>query len=397
MDQPDSTVRPDTDLAAVIDEELGRLPEKYRLPIVYCDLEGRSHREAAAILGWPQGTVSGRLFRGRQMLAARLTRRGVVASAVTVVAVLAEGESSARVPVALCESILNAAATGLIPGPVAALTEGVVKTMLLTKLRTVATSLAVMTLCGAGTLGLQTVAADPPEKKVDVPIAPQTSSVIRVSPTELQFAPTEQTAKMSAADLEQLQGLWLLVDGVDNGHGLVAGQLSNSCMVIRKDRYSAFVQDGTKLGRHYSGIGQAANGRLMLYADAEPKTLRWTIKWPSKGGQYGIYELNGDTLRICSGGKPESLRPDDFTCEKGSLKTVHIYRRSKETEQTKKQERLAVVREKASTMLRELLEADEDEEVFASPLDHDKWADEKLDEVERVISAMRRLPSRPTR
>jgi RNA polymerase sigma factor (sigma-70 family) len=64
-----------TELRRVIDEELDTLPDKYRLPIVLCELEGRTLDEASRILDWPKGTVAGRLSRGRDLLRRRLSRR----------------------------------------------------------------------------------------------------------------------------------------------------------------------------------------------------------------------------------------------------------------------------------------------------------------------------------
>src|SRR4029434_6964280 len=63
------------DLRPVLDDEIARLPEKYRAPFVLCYLEGRTNEEAAAQLGCPKGTVLSRLSRGRERLRARLARR----------------------------------------------------------------------------------------------------------------------------------------------------------------------------------------------------------------------------------------------------------------------------------------------------------------------------------
>jgi RNA polymerase sigma factor (sigma-70 family) len=64
-----------TDAQRILDEELDRLPDKYRLPIVLCELEGLTLDEAARRLGWPKGTVAGRLSRGRDILRRRLSRQ----------------------------------------------------------------------------------------------------------------------------------------------------------------------------------------------------------------------------------------------------------------------------------------------------------------------------------
>jgi RNA polymerase sigma factor (sigma-70 family) len=68
---------PDLSLIPLLCEEVGRLPVNYRLPVVLCYLEGKSCQEAAAQLSCPVGTIKGRLWRARQALRDRLSRRGV--------------------------------------------------------------------------------------------------------------------------------------------------------------------------------------------------------------------------------------------------------------------------------------------------------------------------------
>jgi hypothetical protein len=86
-----------TDLRPVLHDEVRRLPAKYRIPVIFCYLEGRTNEEAATILQWPVATVKGRLSRARSLLRSRLARRGMAVSAAIVLAALADGMIFAEV------------------------------------------------------------------------------------------------------------------------------------------------------------------------------------------------------------------------------------------------------------------------------------------------------------
>src|SRR5262245_28855298 len=96
------------DMRRMLDEELGRLPLKYRMPIVLHYLEGRTQEEAARRLGCPRKTVTTRLTRACERLRARLSRRGVALSAGTAAAMLASSMAASAVPPALTEATLRA-------------------------------------------------------------------------------------------------------------------------------------------------------------------------------------------------------------------------------------------------------------------------------------------------
>ncbi len=152
---------PWAELWPVLDQELGRLAEKYRAVVVLCDLEGKTRKEVARQLGCAEGTVASRLARARSVLARRLARRGF--TGVVAAAALAGGTASAVVPGRLVAATVAAAgsstatrvaAHALLSAEVIALTEGVLRSMYLTKLKTAVAVLLVLGMAALGVGGL---------------------------------------------------------------------------------------------------------------------------------------------------------------------------------------------------------------------------------------------------
>jgi RNA polymerase sigma factor (sigma-70 family) len=137
------------ELRPLLDEVLLDLPEKYRAPLVLCYLEGKTYAEAARLLGWAEGTVSGRLARARVALRGRLRRRGLVLSAATLAALLPQAAPAAMVPPGICAATLQAA-TGMISPSVAALAKGVLHAMLMSQCKMTAAVLLSVALIGTG-------------------------------------------------------------------------------------------------------------------------------------------------------------------------------------------------------------------------------------------------------
>ncbi len=96
------------ELGRVLHEEIERLPERFRAPLVLCDLEGRTHEQAARHLGWPIGTVKSRQSRGRERLRQRLIRRGLGSHVGPIGAGLIPDGATTLIPPALVESTTNA-------------------------------------------------------------------------------------------------------------------------------------------------------------------------------------------------------------------------------------------------------------------------------------------------
>ncbi len=144
---------PPSDLRRLVHDEVDRLPAKYRDPVRLCYFEGRTHDDAAASLGWPVGTVRGRLSRARDMLRTRLMRRGIGVTPVALVAAMsAIADARAAVPQALHEATLAAAFRGAaVEAGVASLTAAVVRGLVVsTAVKGSAVVLALVSMISAG-------------------------------------------------------------------------------------------------------------------------------------------------------------------------------------------------------------------------------------------------------
>ncbi|HEY7426784.1 MAG TPA: sigma-70 family RNA polymerase sigma factor, partial [Gemmataceae bacterium] len=158
------------DLLPLLDDELSRLPAKYRVLIILCDLEGKTRKEAAQQLGCTEGTVAGWLARARVRLAKRLNRHGLMVSGGELAAVLSQGTTSASAPATVVTSTIKATsllATGqtvsgnLVSAQVITLMEGVVKARFAAKIKgMMAMGLLVVLALGGAVVGVRMLLGD---------------------------------------------------------------------------------------------------------------------------------------------------------------------------------------------------------------------------------------------
>jgi RNA polymerase sigma factor (sigma-70 family) len=237
------------EMLPILDRELSRLPTKYRTAIVLCDLEGKTRKEAARQTGLPEGTIASHLARGRSLLARRLARRGLAASGATLVAVMSQKMASAHAPPMVVSSTIKAVslfangkvAAGMISANVLALTEGMLKTMLLSKLKI--TAVLVLVTCiasyGVGVIGRAALAEGQNGQTQGQAVGPKSAS--KNQPNVLK----EKT------DEEHLQGTWKLVETKFSGISS-AGQFPQLVFSAKKleYQYAAWFWDGSyKLGK----------------------------------------------------------------------------------------------------------------------------------------------------
>jgi RNA polymerase sigma factor (sigma-70 family) len=180
-----------SEIGPVLDGELSGLPASYRAAIILCYLEGRTHEEAARQLGWPVGTLKGRLARAKEMLRGRLARRGVAPTS-GALAVFLTREAGASVPTGWVEISVRAAKraaegetfAGVVSASAVALSEGVLRAMKLQALKMASATFAMvlMVVAGAGAFTQQPYQPAQTKKVAGVPNPPAETQKVSVVP-----------------------------------------------------------------------------------------------------------------------------------------------------------------------------------------------------------------------
>ena len=289
------------DLRAAITEEVQRLPAKYRGPVVLYYLEGRTNEEVAGELRCPVGTIKTRLSRAREMLRKRLTRRGLVLSTTALSAAMLAEASAASLPPALIDPTLkaamsfaagNVAAGGLVSAQAAELTKGVLHTMFVTKMKTLAALVLALTMIvgGTGVFAYHILATELDAKKMDT---------------------------------ENIKGTWKVESATMNGQDpkdAKGERIKNPTFEITADKM---------LVKFNEGIREAT---YTLDPTAKPKRIDMTSQGEGdeKGETVpGIYKLEGDTLTICFSCARQTERPTEFVSKEGSDTILLILKRVK--------------------------------------------------------------------
>lgn len=278
------------ELNAALHEELGRLPEKYRAPLVLCYIDGLPHEAVARQLGWPLGTVRSRIARGRDLLGARLARRGLAPAAVLLALGLLP-KAEAAVPPRLVEATVRAAVgetvpRGEVPARVIALEGKVGKSMDLIRLKWLTALALGVVVTGAG--------------------------VAAVVPAALAAADDAAVVK---AELKKLQGRWVPVTAETEG--------------VKKevDGAEQFEFDGDAFNTWHGGHAEE-QGTIALRASKNPKEIDLTVQGGRNDGKahLAIYAWDGANLKFCTV-KEGHPRPTDFTTKPGDGRFLVVMKR----------------------------------------------------------------------
>jgi RNA polymerase sigma factor (sigma-70 family) len=298
------------DLQPLLDQELSRLPDMFRVVIVLCDLEGKTRKEAARYLHLPEGTVGSRLARAREVLAKRLTDRGLALTGGALAMVLAQNAAAAGMPDSVMANTIGAAsllaagqsAAEAVSPPVAALTDGVLKAMLMSKLKTTAVLVLGFLVTGATILALRAAAAEG---------EPLAAAEERAALPRNDGASTAN-GKRNPGDPDAIDGTWVIESFVLAGEAVpdeVLKRLKATPLKVKEGKFTT-----------PEGVD------VVFDATRKPHEVAGTH--PDFDGYHGIYRIDGDRLTVCRTSR-DNPRPTSFSSTKENGWQLRVYKRSR--------------------------------------------------------------------
>ncbi len=315
------------DTTQLIHAELASLPDRYRLPLLLCDLEGLTHTEAAKQLGWPVGSVSGRLVRGREQLKAKLLRHGIASAAVTVTTLPLQAAST------LIRMTTSTATGGAISPTVAALSHGVLSAMQIAKLKLTAT-IAAGVIGFTGMVTVIGISAEPRPNRP--PIVKEMPGTVKKAdkPLVKELIADAQQREHSANQLRQIvtafhsfhdQNSYFPSDVVGkDGKPLLSWRVVILPFIEQAELFKKFKLDEPWDSEHNK---KASETVVKLYTNGhEPKNTKYPMTYfqrpTGKGSLHergakikfaDITDGTSNTVLIIETNKPvEWAKPDDF-------------------------------------------------------------------------------------
>jgi RNA polymerase sigma factor (sigma-70 family) len=309
------------EMRTILDDEIQKLPEELKGPVLLFCLEGKTHNEGAQQLGWSLTTFRGRLERARDLLRKRLRRRGVALSGVLLASFLSGSTASAALSATFVISTVRAAmgraAASVVSQKVVVLTEGMVKAMFFKKLKIVA--IFFLAIAGSG-LGLALAMRGLPRAEARGPVE---------QPTPQEKAPDKNGDRLGG---RRWIGVSAQVDGVTSRHSGQPGVTPPSSWDLTEDAGRCISVTDHRGENNYPNEA-AFRFKYKLDTAAQPKAIDlFPEEGPAKGKTLrGIYSLDCDELKICyvspNTVDPEKKpRPGEFAAAKDSGYVLLVFR-----------------------------------------------------------------------